>query len=210
MLFACRFRLASGDLCRCTAAPSSCSPVHQGFLRFAVLPAALFVGGLLQHAADHEFPPGDRGEVYPRPSLPPATLSRSKNNMASRPSSTCAATTRVATGMTTVAQARQLDINHIDFKMSQQGTSSQAEQLVAIMRDAPKPLLIRCQAGADRTGLASTAIWQRSPSSTRHLRKADLHTLWPHLLPISKPTRWTARLKTRAMARLFQIMIVRR
>ncbi len=56
-----------------------------------------------------------------------------------------------------VAQAKDLDINHIDFRMSssRELDQAQAERLIDIMRDAPKPLLIHCQAGADRTGLAS-------------------------------------------------------
>lgn len=56
-----------------------------------------------------------------------------------------------------VTEAKQLDINHIDFRMSsnKELTEAQAAQLVEIMRDAPKPILIHCQAGADRTGLAS-------------------------------------------------------
>lgn len=56
-----------------------------------------------------------------------------------------------------VAEAKQLDINHIDFRMSsnKELTQAQAARLVEIMRDAPKPILIHCQAGADRTGLAS-------------------------------------------------------
>jgi protein tyrosine/serine phosphatase len=56
-----------------------------------------------------------------------------------------------------VAQAKELDINHIDFHMSagRELTQVEAERLVELMRDAPKPLLIHCQAGADRTGLAS-------------------------------------------------------
>ncbi len=56
-----------------------------------------------------------------------------------------------------VAQAKDLDINHIDFRMSasHELSKEQAARLVEIMRDAPKPLLIHCQAGADRTGLAA-------------------------------------------------------
>lgn len=56
-----------------------------------------------------------------------------------------------------VAEAKSLDINHVDFRMSSSRmlTQEEAERLVQIMRDAPKPLLIHCQAGADRTGLAS-------------------------------------------------------
>ncbi|MBB5745200.1 dual specificity protein phosphatase family protein [Brevundimonas variabilis] len=56
-----------------------------------------------------------------------------------------------------VAAADQLGLNHIDFRMSARRgiTNGEALQLIEIMRDAPKPLLIHCESGADRTGLAS-------------------------------------------------------
>lgn len=56
-----------------------------------------------------------------------------------------------------VAAAGALGIRHIDFKMvaSRQLTPEEAHRLVALLRDAPKPILIHCKSGADRTGLAS-------------------------------------------------------
>ena len=48
-------------------------------------------------------------------------------------------------------------IKHINFRMSSKRELSfdEAKTLIALMKDAPKPLLIHCRAGADRTGLAS-------------------------------------------------------
>lgn len=55
------------------------------------------------------------------------------------------------------AASETLGITHIDFGMSahKQLTMERVAALVQIMRDAPKPILIHCQSGADRTGLAS-------------------------------------------------------
>lgn len=55
------------------------------------------------------------------------------------------------------AVADRLGIAHIDFRMSEQTelTDSEVQALLAVMRDAPKPMLIHCRAGADRTGIAS-------------------------------------------------------
>lgn len=55
------------------------------------------------------------------------------------------------------AVADRLGIQHINFAMSEQKelTDDEVQALVEIMRNAPKPLLIHCRAGADRTGLAS-------------------------------------------------------
>jgi len=55
-----------------------------------------------------------------------------------------------------VAEARELGVAHLDFRMSarRELTATQAAELVALMKQAEKPLLIHCQAGADRSGLA--------------------------------------------------------
>jgi uncharacterized protein (TIGR01244 family) len=56
-----------------------------------------------------------------------------------------------------VAKAKQLGIAHINFRMSARRELTQAEaaDLIAILEQAEKPVLIHCQAGADRSGLAS-------------------------------------------------------
>lgn len=56
-----------------------------------------------------------------------------------------------------VATAAALGLAHYDFGMSARKGLTQAEaaDLATILRDAPKPVLIHCKAGADRTGLAS-------------------------------------------------------
>ena len=56
-----------------------------------------------------------------------------------------------------VAEARQLGIAHVDFRMSARHglTIWQAQKLVNILKQAQKPLLIHCKAGADRAGLVS-------------------------------------------------------
>lgn len=55
------------------------------------------------------------------------------------------------------AVADRLGIEHLDFKMSasRQLDRDQVQELLAVMEAAPKPLLIHCLAGADRTGLAA-------------------------------------------------------
>ena len=77
-----------------------------------------------------------------------------------------------------IAATRDLGLTHIDFRMSASTalTAPEARQLIQIMRDAPKPILIHCKSGADRTGLAAAlfvagiakgteiaAEWQLSP-----------------------------------------------
>lgn len=56
-----------------------------------------------------------------------------------------------------VATSKRLGVKHIDFRMkaARELTNEQAMELIEVMRNAPKPLLVHCRAGADRTGLAS-------------------------------------------------------
>lgn len=51
----------------------------------------------------------------------------------------------------------RLGIQHIDFRMSasKQLDAEQVKALIDVMKAAPKPMLIHCLGGADRTGLAS-------------------------------------------------------
>ncbi len=58
---------------------------------------------------------------------------------------------------TELAMARQLGITHIDFSMSASSglTLAQAAQLITVLKQAQKPLLIHCRSGADRTGLVA-------------------------------------------------------
>jgi protein tyrosine/serine phosphatase len=85
-----------------------------------------------------------------------------------------------------VAQAKELDINHIDFRMSssRELTQQQAARLVEIMRDAPKPLLIHCQAGADRTGLASALYLAAVAKSSEAAAESQMSIVYGHL-PLS-------------------------
>jgi protein tyrosine/serine phosphatase len=74
---------------------------------------------------------------------------------------------------------------HIDFSLSanKQPTLERTEELVALMRDAPRPLLLHCNQGADRTGLASAlyayAILGRpAEEAGRHLSILYGHFPW--------------------------------
>ena len=55
-----------------------------------------------------------------------------------------------------VAESQKTGVTHIDFSMSskQMLTQTQLTQLVEIMRNAPKPVLIHCEGGANRTSFA--------------------------------------------------------
>ncbi len=56
-----------------------------------------------------------------------------------------------------VAAAGELGLAHFDYPLSSKRfvTSQQIEEILDIVRKAPKPLLIHCKSGADRTGLVA-------------------------------------------------------
>lgn len=55
------------------------------------------------------------------------------------------------------AAATKLNLKHIDYPISRKYTITpiQAKELTDILRTAPKPILIHCKSGIDRTGFAS-------------------------------------------------------
>jgi protein tyrosine/serine phosphatase len=57
-----------------------------------------------------------------------------------------------------VRTAAQLGVTHYDVKLSafREVDSGTLETILAIMRQAPKPLLLHCKSGADRSGLIAS------------------------------------------------------
>ncbi len=82
-----------------------------------------------------------------------------------------------------VAQSERLGIQHVDFAMASSDHISldKANRLVAILRDAPKPLLIHCHSGADRTGLASVIYLQQIAKVEEETAELQLTPLYGHL-----------------------------
>lgn len=56
-----------------------------------------------------------------------------------------------------VAEAERLGVTFIDFKMSarRELTEAQTDELIALLHELPKPILVHCKSGSDRTGLVS-------------------------------------------------------
>ena len=90
-----------------------------------------------------------------------------------------------------VAAARALGIKHVDFKMvaSKQLTVEDSHRLVALLRDAPKPILIHCKSGADRTGLASVIYLNRIAGVDEDIAERQLSIRFGHFsIPFLSPT----------------------
>ena len=56
-----------------------------------------------------------------------------------------------------IETAKRLGVQHYDFSLTgiDELTVPEMDEIIQTMREAPKPVLIHCKAGADRTGLVS-------------------------------------------------------
>ena len=74
-------------------------------------------------------------------------------------------------------------IAHFDFRLSASKRVSprQARQLIALLQTAPKPILIHCQAGADRTGLASMLYLQQIAGIDEEIAERQLSVRYGHI-----------------------------
>lgn len=121
----------------------------------AILLAAGYLGALQLSGNFHAVVPG---EVYRSAQITAGSLRRYHDRVGVRSVINLRGADPGAAWYTEeVDAARELGIAHYDFPMSDRAvlTRDDAARLVALMRAAPKPLLIHCRAGADRTGLAS-------------------------------------------------------
>ena len=102
-----------------------------------------------------------------------------------------------------VATAKALGITHINFRMkaARELTNEQAFELIHVMRRAPKPLLIHCRAGADRTGLAAALYVAAISKKGESDAESQLSLRYGHLPYF--PFWWT---QAQAMYRTFERM----
>lgn len=81
-----------------------------------------------------------------------------------------------------VATTTRLGVGHIDFKMSASRKLDKPEmaRLLTLMKEAPKPLLIHCEGGADRTGLASVLYLQQLAGINEDIAELQLSPFFGH------------------------------
>lgn len=79
--------------------------------------------------------------------------------------------------------AKDAGITLIDFAMSDKKEldEQRVKQLIELMRSAPKPLLIHCRAGADRTGLASALYIATITHQDKETAERQLSLYFGHL-----------------------------
>lgn len=82
-----------------------------------------------------------------------------------------------------IAASDALGVEHIDFHMSdrEELPLDRSMELIELMRDAPKPILIHCRSGADRTGLASVIYLQQLGGVGEERAELQLSPLYGHI-----------------------------
>jgi protein tyrosine phosphatase (PTP) superfamily phosphohydrolase (DUF442 family) len=81
-----------------------------------------------------------------------------------------------------LSTAQRLGVQHLDFDLSagHEVSDQEMEAIVAAMTSAPKPLLLHCKNGADRSGLASALYLYALENRTAAEADAQLTILCGH------------------------------
>jgi protein tyrosine/serine phosphatase len=81
-----------------------------------------------------------------------------------------------------VEEARRLGLAHIDFAMSADRalTVAEANALIRIMAEAPKPILVHCRSGSDRTGLVAALYVAAIKKGSEQAAEAQFSPAYGH------------------------------
>ena len=81
-----------------------------------------------------------------------------------------------------LAAAGELGLAHFDYPLSSKHfvTSQQIEEILDIVRKAPKPLLIHCKSGADRSGLVAALYRFSETGASAAEADGELTLLYGH------------------------------
>ncbi|MFK0161068.1 dual specificity protein phosphatase family protein [Rhizobium sp. NPDC090279] len=82
-----------------------------------------------------------------------------------------------------VKSAQELGLTHIDFSMSASKavSANKAERLVELMASAPKPILIHCLSGSDRSGLAAALYVRKIAGLDEASARSQLSFYYGHI-----------------------------
>ena len=152
---------------------------------FFVVATGLAVGGyVLNVVAHHNFHTVSAGRIYRAAQMDAASLARAvrehgiKTIINLRGGSSGEKWYRVETNT-----ARQLGVQHYDFSLSasREVSDDEMEQILTTLRRAPKPALIHCKSGADRTGLVGALYLYGVEGRTARLADGQLNVFYGHI-----------------------------
>ena len=125
-------------------------------MAFAVLMVILlaYIGCTIYHANLHAIV---SGEAYRSGQMDAAQLSRVIQEHGIKSIINLRGTNAPGLYEGEIETANRLGVRHYDFSLSAnvEVTQDQMDEVIRTLREAPKPVLIHCKAGSDRTGLIS-------------------------------------------------------
>jgi protein tyrosine phosphatase (PTP) superfamily phosphohydrolase (DUF442 family) len=139
--------------------PNSCAKRCGRVLLFAFLGVVVVVGGFaLVLVARHNFHVVSEGRVYRSAQMDAGSLARTiqergiKTVINLRGGNEASGWYRAE-----IETTRQLGAQHFDFNLSasREVSNAEMEEIIATMKNAPKPILVHCKSGSDRAGLVS-------------------------------------------------------
>lgn len=82
-----------------------------------------------------------------------------------------------------IKTAQSLGVQHYDFALSasRELTDEEMDRILAMIKAAPKPLLIHCKSGSDRTGLAGALYLYEVEGQSAHSAGRQLTFLYGHV-----------------------------
>lgn len=82
-----------------------------------------------------------------------------------------------------LATCRRLNVQHLDVRMGARHLPppAEVEELLAAYRSLPRPLLVHCGSGSDRSGLASSIYLMDQKGSTAEEAQQELSVQFGHL-----------------------------
>lgn len=156
-----------------------------------VLGAMLFIavsGFAANLILSHNYHTVVAGELYRAAQIPADELGVYKNRDGIRSVLNLRGPSKKPWYAAEVAEAKKVGLTHIDFRMEsdKQLDDAQITQLLKIMKDAPKPLLIHCESGANRTGLAAALYLVSVKNETAEDAAQQLSLKFGHVgIPLS-------------------------
>ena len=133
----------------------------KALLRRILTGLAVLIGALLAYAGymiyNANFHTIVSGEAYRSGQMDAAQLSRVIQEYGIKSIINLRGTDAPALYQGEMETAKRLGVQHYDFSLSaiDEITVPQMDEIIRTLREAPKPVLIHCKAGSDRTGLVS-------------------------------------------------------
>lgn len=126
--------------------------VGRSLLLYALLLLVGIGGYTCYLVMDHNFHVVVAGQVYRSSRMSPAVLARVIQSHDIK-----SVLSLIGFSQAESNAVRAVDAHYFDVSISDRHEVSgeKLNKIIAVLRDAPKPLLIHCKAGADRTGLAA-------------------------------------------------------